>query len=270
MCDVKVNNKKSKNKKRYPNRASDKIKGLQRLHKSHLSARQVEASNALTRQVFMNPTSSDREIRTTLVDFFDYDFGTDIALAFKQYLFNVANVYGFNTASPGAPSPMARLLGFQLWALPRFSNDNVADATLAVLFGLPVTGGAEGTTATTAALQTTLLTPTSVSDWVKVGEWNEETIDSTTQQPLITPDGNTALGTFVVVDPDDFEVLLDATLPSVQFMAKTTIAQALPNLLDHEAGFFDGSASLWAAVPQTSGLSPQPLMITADQVVKAE
>ena len=270
MCDNNKKKNKKNNRRRFPNKTSSKIQGLQRLHQSHLNARSVGEANSLTRQVFMNPTSSDREIRTTLVDFFDYNFGTDIALAFRQYLFNVANVYGFNTASPGAPNPMAQVLAFQLWALPRFSNDNVARATLAVLYGLPVTGGAESTTGTTAALQTTILTPTSVSDWVKVGEWNEKTIDLTTQQPLITPDGNSALGTFVVVDPDDFQVILDDTLPPVQFMAKTIISQALPNIIDHEAGFFEGSASLWAAVPQTSGIPAQPLMVTADSVTKKE
>ena len=222
---------------------------------------------ALTRQAFNNPSASDREIVTTIIDFFDFDFQTEPALAYKQYIFYPNNVYGMATASPGAPNPLGRPLSHELWALPRFVNDSVGTAGVAVMFGVPVTAGS-GLTASTCAQQTTFLTPTSVSDWVKVGEWNEKTVDLSTQQLLVAPDGGTAMSTFTVIDPDDSTLITSGN--PIQFMAKTKVAQALPNLIDVKAGTFSGSATLWSAVPQTPGITASPVMVVADHITKTE
>lgn len=207
------------------------------------------------RNIFWNPTSSSREIVFKFVDFFDSPpvtgMQSDPYEAYQQYKMDIGDILNLANAG-GASTPAARVTKFRLYALPQFSVVT-ASSTVAVLFGLPVGAGQDGSTMT-AATKTTILTPTSVSDWVIVGEWDEATITSTANQFL--SDGNTLytiLGSWVVVDADTFlvpELVSDANLGPVQYMAEITVAQALPNLFAVEAGQVQSTTnSFGASIP---------------------
>ena len=124
------------------------------------------------RNIFWNPTASSREIVFKFVDFFDSP-GTsgqtsDPYSAFQQFKFDIGDVVNW-TDNAVTTAAGARVLRYRLYALPNFDPNFVSIATRAVLFGLPVRVGSEGAIVTVAT-KTTILTPTSVSDWVLVGE----------------------------------------------------------------------------------------------------
>lgn len=212
--------RKSRRSKSGPKKDSDKKKKPQGA--STLAAVKVGMPSQL-QAVFNNPTASTKEMVVTLVDFFESPKET--VSPYQQFQLDLKNMLGFNAGSTGAASPLARVTKFELFALPRSINADVAAATLAVLFGLPVNAGTGGTAGATAAVKTTILTPTSVLDWVLVGSWNENTITSTAQQLISGSNGLTVLGTFAVFNPDDWTPVADP----LQYMAKVTIAQALPS-----------------------------------------
>jgi len=193
--------------------------------------------------VFNNPTAAAKEMLVTLTDFFESP--AEVLSPYQQYQLDLRNALGFNSGSTGVVAPLARVTKFELFALPRTQNAAVAASTLAVLFGLPVNAGTGESAGATAATKTTVLTPTSVLDWVPVGSWSESTITSTVQQLLTTPEGLTILGTFAVFNPDDWTPTNDA----IQYMAKVTMAQALPS-------YFTVQGAVPTAIGETAYSSP--------------
>lgn len=202
--------------------------------------------------IFNNPSAANSEIHVTLTDFFESATG---AALYQQHLADLASLAKLiNGSVSGASRPLARITKYELYALPRFGNGAVAASAVAVLFGLPVTPSiaATGTAAnSTIATKSTLLTPTSVSDWVLVGKWTANSLAAGPSMLVSNSNGYTALGSFVVVDPDDFGPI--AT--SIQYMARVTFAQTIPNDYLYDGEVVTGTSNLFeGASTNTPGI----------------
>lgn len=215
------------------------------------------------RQVFNNPSSATREMLVTLVDFLE---SPGEALApYQQYQLDMRNPLGLEAGTTGVQSPLARVTSFKLFALPRSVNAAVASAVLAVNFGLPVTVGSAAASGGTAAVKTTVLTPTSVLDWVLVGEWTEATVSSTAQQ-LLSVDGRAVLGTWGLFDPDTWTASPDV----VQYMVEVTVAQALPNWFTISGATVTSAATTAYSSALVGTPASQGLMVEALSTRKTE
>lgn len=250
-------------------------KRFQDLHRTFQQVRAPERSEAeQLASVFWNPTAATREIHMTYVDFFDVKPLTTDGTPYRQYKADTSSFVDLDGIAPGTTAAFSRITGFKLWALPRTVNAGVAGAVVAVLFGLPVQPGSASSTTTggTAATKTTILTPTSVSDWVLVGEWNEKTLATTSQVLDINGTGFVALGSFAVCDPDDFNLITyeSESETGIQFMAEVSFAQTIPNVVNVAAGV-SAAADVTVYTSTTGGsLSTNPMMIEACSVKKAE
>lgn len=192
--------------------------------------------------IFNNPSAANSEIHVTLTDFFESSSGLEL---YQQHLADLASLAKLiNVSTSGTSRPLARITKYELFALPRFNNGDVAGAALMVLFGLPVTPSVAATgiaAGSTVATRSTLLTPTSVSDWVLVGRWTDHSLSSAPSMLMSNSNGYTALGAFVVVDPDDF--LPVAT--TIQYMARITFAQTIPNDYLYDGEVVNGTSTLF-------------------------
>ena len=222
------------------------------------------------KSIFFNPTSATREIVYTVTDFFDST--GDETLQYQQIQMSMENPLGMLHAQ-GTPTPFGRVEKFDLYALPRSVNAAVASSTLAVLFGLPVVGGSvpsDETTAGneakgTAATRTTILTPTSVSDWVHVGHWDRKTLELSSQS-LQAQQGMTVLGAMTVVDPDKWTPVTS----KIQYMAKTTIRQSLPNTVEVTGTVPSGGNANMFNIASTATPGKLDLMVEAIGVSKID
>jgi len=215
-----------------------------------------------------NPSGSAKELVTQYVDFFDYvydDSGTGQHI--RQYKFNPNFNNLFPPASLQPSANVSRVERVKLWALPNFQIDT-ADSSCIVDFGVPVHSVSDvkyvpGATPTvevdafrgTAAQKSTLLTPTSVSDWVKVGEWHAKSLfDDSNFSPAYDSLGNQALFTAVVVYPDNGA----AYARNVQFMVEIEVAQTLAPLSQIEMTLIQTTRSeaWYDALPQGTGFTP--------------
>jgi len=175
-----------------------------------------------------NPSGSQKELVWEFVDFFDYVKSTATPTKpFRQYILDVSN--NIITPSPLNPAKnIGRVEKVKLWALPQFDID-VGIASIAVDFGVPVvqSGAASALVSAneaTAAQKGTLLTPTSVSDWVLVGSYDAKSIfDQSNFGPVFNTSGDQVLFTVAVVNPDDGK----ESGSTVQFMLECTMSQTI-------------------------------------------
>jgi len=175
-----------------------------------------------------NPSGSQKELVWEFVDFFDY-VKSDPASPkpLRQYQLDVSN----NIITPSDLNPasnIGRVEKVKLWALPQFDIDT-GISSVVVDFGVPVVqsggtaalfSGNEGT----AAQKGTLLTPTSVSDWVLVGSYDAKSIfDQSNFGPVFSTAGDQVLFTMAVVNPDDGK----ESASTIQFMLECTMSQTI-------------------------------------------
>lgn len=167
-----------------------------------------------------NPSGSEKELNVKVSDFVDSDPGH-----LSTYWFDIDSngLELFPTVASAKMGPRCRVKRVTVYALPRFVNSDVSAASVLVCFAVPVTVGCSdpnesSTTSQSAASKSTLLTPTAVSDWVKVGYWNAEKLFSTTDMsPAFHNAGNGTLslqplGTIGVYNPDNGS-LIENTKP---------------------------------------------------------
>lgn len=102
------------------------------------------------------------------------------------------------------------------------------------------------------------MTPTSVSDWVCVGSWQEQTVFSSSEvsPAFVTPSGDAepslmALGTFAVLNPDD----LTLSSSVVQYRVELEVAVTMPVLSNIRASIPSANEpdAWWTWVESTAG-----------------
>lgn len=141
---------------------------------------------------------SQSEVRFCYTDFFDTS-GDAAAPYFQQTFSTVASLI----ASSGV-SPTRRILGADLWALPKFSLETAESAYL-FLTCVPTNPASSGTAPGAAGnIQNTIILPKSDAQWVKVGSWRSKTLFAeTTIGPAINSAGDMAVFAGVVLNPDN-------------------------------------------------------------------
>lgn len=232
---------------------------IQNAHRKLLEYNQQTLHESATRSwALSNPTSSGNSLKVKLMDFFDSPVitaeGTE---AYQQYLFSVKNVLGIDTdAAVSANGALSVVESFELYALPQFDL-NTSNSSVMVLFGVPVqlVGTGAAGTGSTVATKSTLLTPTAVSDWVKVGSWNRNQLfDTTLVQPAYSGNGSLmCLGSFVIVDPDTGDLFPDGSSgPVIQYMARISVSQVLPQILQATISIPQNGLPCWDYAVTTS------------------
>lgn len=173
-----------------------------------------------------NPTGATNEIKFVYRDYFD-SLG-DVAKPGGQYFVDLKNLPGINYAGLGY-SPVAKVVGAKLYALPRFSLDS-ADSAVVVLTGLPINTAVtteQASNANYAAQQSTLLTPSSTVDWVLCGSWDAKSTLAEANILLSTnSDGLVPIMEWEIVDPD----FLSPSAKKLQFMLEYTVSQSVPQV----------------------------------------
>lgn len=236
------------------NRLHEKLTELKRLRAGNASDNTVKGSFMGT--FGSNPTGASKELVFKCYDFFDFSSST--ATAVHQYKF-AANNFNIappsDTATPGVvpDANVGKIISVKLWALPQFAIDT-SSSLYEVLFGVPVCNYGETTVVGnpitgidqesfrgTAGQCTTVLTPTSVSDWVLCGSYTSKSLFKDSNFSPVFDDGSgQALFTYAVVNPDDGQQVSENT--SIQFMVEVEIAQALPVLASVQAVEFAGTS----------------------------
>jgi len=166
--------------------------------------------------------TSSKEIRMSFTDYFDTS--DDAAAAYFQWMWNPSqSVFSTGTATSGGFVP-SYALGADLYALPKFALDSASSSVL-VVTTVPVIAGNSSLTAAGNS-QSTLILPTSVQKWVKVGSWRASKLfDSSEYLPAIETDtGNQPVFSGVCLDPDTLAV----TAANLQMKIVIHLAQALP------------------------------------------
>lgn len=255
-----------------------------KLNKSEAQTASAVAAKEI-RSAFMgtfgaNPTGSSKELVFECIDFFDYV--PNAAAGLRQYAFNPKS-FNLTPPFPGAGGSasvednVGKIKAVRLYALPDFST-NVAAASVQVLFGCPVnkfgqynsasTPPDQGGFKATAAQKATLLTPTSVSDWVEVGSWSAASIFKDANfGPTYTASQEQVLFTIACLDPDDAS-LLDL---NVQFMVVVQVEQSLPPLGTAQVSLVESaSVDAWTGpVDNTASVNDEPVMVTLKRLQNA-
>lgn len=162
---------------------------------------------------------STREIRFTMNDFFDTS--NDELAPYFQWQFGVDQNL---LASDYTTQPVTKVIGADLYALPKFSLDTQQSAQL-FLTTVPVIAANALGGKTSAAIQTTLLLPRTDSSWVKVGTWRANKIFSESNvAPAVNNEGLMAVFSGCVLDPDT----MVASGEPVQCKVVVHFSQALP------------------------------------------
>lgn len=144
------------------------------------------------------------------------------------YYFRTDQDFIENASSAG--SPVMKVESLTLYALPGFGL-NTASSPAMVLFGVPVRS-MDGTVVRNAAQQSTMLLPTSVSQWVRVGGWTADKLfaDATLQPATVSSAtlSFAALCQWAVVDPDTFTSITGPDFTEgIQFKLVVTVSQTL-------------------------------------------
>jgi len=172
-----------------------------------------------------NPTGATSELRIKYECFFDLEN------VYKQFQIATEREI-FAPDADASLSNVSQVMSVKYYCLPKFVNSDVAGAVTAVLFSVPVLRAGLDTTAGTgegaAFQQTTVLTPTAISDWVHVGTYSYKSMNA--NQFVIPGNANNTLqcfGAFGLIDPDTGNLVSEGV--SVQCRAVVTIAQTIPN-----------------------------------------
>lgn len=195
---------------------------------------------------FMNPSAAQKEVVVQYQNYFD-----SVASSYQQIKVDTSDnpMSTSGTFSEG----IGRVDSFELWALPQF-NLTTNSSTTMVAFGVPVSSGGNPAC---AAQQTTVLTPTSVSDWVKVGSWRRsELFADSIILPLDDGVEGFVLGTCTVLDVDT--LTLAETI--LQYRAVYDIAWTMPSASRlNQAVLTSTSSNAWSAAV-TGSLSTEDVM----------
>lgn len=253
-----------------------------KLNKSGVSEEQKASTTAYTgwQNTFgMNPQAAKKELVLDIIDFFDYSGETTQAV--RQYKYN-PNSYNLLPVIPGAlggpTGNVGKVVSVKVWALPEFEATTVngagpANATVQILFGVPVnswqfvndivppaTTPTQDGYAGTAGQTATTLTPTSVSDWVVVGEYQADQIFGDANfGPVYDDFGNQALFTYSVVNPDD---ATQSSTP-LQMCVEIVCAQTLPVLGEIKAGqVASQNEDAWSNATEQDVPDDQPAMVS--------
>lgn len=187
-------------------------------------------SQSSLRNWISNPDAASNEVELTLTDYFDYaDMkASGVYLLGLNSIPNMRSIYQ-QTDMVGAGTRIRRV---RVYALPRFALDTATSAAL-VLFGVPTSmSQALGGQINFVYLgqKATLLTPTSVSDWVMVGSYEFDNLFGVTgYEPVVTEVKDslqpmTNLFEVQLLNPDDFSNLeIDC-----QFRVEVEYAAAVP------------------------------------------
>lgn len=195
---------------------------------------------------WVNPTASNKELVVRATDYFD-----SAPKFYTQYLFSVNENGIFQSPGLGSSANYCRVLSAKFYALPRFSNDAISSATVLVAFAVPATlplnsaSTVEEQNSTSLCQKSTLLTPTSVSDWVLVGEMKSTAFDRSQAVPAYAANpgsnaGLQVLGTLALLNPDDGTL----STSKVQYRVDIEYAQTVPNI-----------ATIKGAVPVTDNVA---------------
>jgi len=223
-----------------------------------------------------NPQASKKELVLQAIDFFEY--GGETQQALRQYKFNPNS---FNLLPPvsgalgGPDRNVGKITGCKVWALPSFiangDGSGPSAATVQVLFGVPINNfqqlnvqpdpadNTQDNYRGTAGQTATILTPTSVSDWVEVGSWKSSKLFSDSNfGPVYDDFGNQCLFTYSVVDPN----AATQSAIKLQFMIEVTVEQTLPVLGTVKADqVATQSSDAWSGAT-TADVSDQPAMVS--------
>lgn len=201
---------------------------------------------------FYDPTDATSEIRFRVTDYFDSSANATNYV--DQYLFDVSQEFVRPSPISGMNSTMCFVESVTLFALPGFSVATNTGALL-VPFHVPVKFNANGETQT-ACQQSTLLTPSSVSNWVKVGSWKAKKLfRDGIYSPIRSQGSNQVLFCVGCFEPDD----LTPTTVKVQFRAEIIVSQNLPAMNAAIAGVF--AAPSWID-PIATGAAANNMLIT--------
>jgi len=166
---------------------------------------------------------SQKEVRFCYTDFFDTS--SDVAAPYFCHTFSTVG----SLIAGDANNPSRRIIGADLWAMPKFDLDTSSSALL-FLSTVPTNpGGNDSAPGTAANIQNTLLLPKADSRWVKVGRWRAKTLfaDSTVA-PSISSNGDQAIFSGVVLNPD---TLLAVGSP-LQCKVEVHFAESVPSTAD--------------------------------------
>jgi len=167
--------------------------------------------------------SSTKELRMTFTDYFDTS--NDAAAGYFQWVWSGSqSAFTGGSGVPLGGFIPSYVLGAELYALPKFALDSVASSIL-IVTTCPVICGNSSLTAA-GAVQSTLVLPTSVQKWVKVGSWTaSQLFDSSEYLPAIeTETGNQPIFSGVCLNPDSLAVAAS----NVQMKIVLHLAQAIP------------------------------------------
>lgn len=182
-----------------------------------------------------NPSGNQSEVKLRARIFFQQggpDYNAD---PFSQILFDIMDNNIFTNPATSSEKNLSRIESVSVYALPVFRNvlsDGVAGSVVAVLYGLPAFVGGKGLT---VAQRSTILTPTSVSDWVYVGGFShDKTFSDGNVQPQVNSSNCQVVGQVAIIDPDTGNPIVNTAddFISIQYYVDITYTQTLPTYTD--------------------------------------
>jgi hypothetical protein len=215
-------------------------------------AKSKDEHSVYTSWALTNPTGAQKEVTFRVTDFFDSTGDVDFPI--QQYQYSLNQTF-FDPGPDLGTAAISRVKSFHLYALPQFELTTDTSSVLAT-YALPVnTDGINGT----ACQQATLLTPTSVSDWVPIGSWYANKVFGNSNITMaVNASGSQVLGAIAFANPDD-------GLPftgKIQMMARFEVAQTLPPLTLVQGSVPSSNAILSWSSPTNSPAGPLPAVVT--------
>jgi len=185
-----------------------------------LEARESEVIQAL---MSSGSAMSQKEIRFCYTDFFDTS--NDVAAPYFCHTFSTVG----SLIAGDSNNPSRRIIGADLWAMPKFDLDTSKGAFLFLSTVPSNPGGNDSAPGIASNVQNTLLLPKADSRWVKVGSWRSKTLfaDSTVA-PAVNSQGDQAIFSGVVLDPDT----LSAAGVPLQCKVDIYFAESVPSTAD--------------------------------------
>jgi len=185
--------------------------------------REVHESEVIQALVSSGSPMSQKEVRFCYTDFFDTS--ADVAAPYFCHTFSTVG----SLIAGDTNNPSRRIIGADLWAMPRFDLDTSTSAFLFLTTVPSNPGGNDSAPGIAANIQNTLLLPKSDSQWVQVGKWRSKTLyaDSTVA-PAVNSNGDQALFSGIVLNPDS----LAAAGVSLQCKIDVHFSESVPFTAD--------------------------------------
>lgn len=211
-----------------------------------------------------NPTSAGNEVILAVTDYFD----SDPTAASQAYLVNVPSLPTISSVDGSSEAYGNRIKRVHVHALPRFEEDTATSSSL-VMFAVPalrpITGDDSGKNY--FAQDATLLTPTSVSNWVKVGSYDFDNLFGVTgYEPVYTNVNDTVKKSLLnvfeiqVLDPDDFTASKNAIQyrVDIEYAANVPLIQQVYQTVLSEATAWKGGVSVATEVKSYTNVLTNP------------